>query len=66
MAARSPTNLNTSRNIALQKGVAPANLSQPDLSGFAPMGGNDPAEAAKPSGFGSPPVQKAPFAVKGG
>ena len=34
MAARSPTNLNTSRNRALAIGVDAAKLAPPDLSGF--------------------------------
>lgn len=47
MAAKSPTKLNTSRNIALQKGVAPSGLKDPDVSGFAPITNKDPAEYDK-------------------
>ncbi len=54
MGPKSPTNLRTPRNIALEKGVAPANLSEPDLEGFKPMGGDDPGNTAKPTSFGSP------------
>lgn len=37
MAAKSPTNLNTPRNIALKKGVASGKLAEPDTTNVAPI-----------------------------
>ncbi len=62
---KSPTNLNTSRNIALEKGVTPASLVQPDLEGFKPMAGDDPGQAAKPSSFGGKDGTRKPVSIGG-
>ncbi len=37
MAHKSPTSLNTPRNIALKKGVAPNKLAEPDTSNVQPV-----------------------------
>ncbi len=37
MAHKSPTSLNTPRNIALKKGVAPGKLAEPDTTYVQPI-----------------------------
>lgn len=60
MAAKSPTALDTSRNIALSRGVQAGNLKEPDMSGSQPVTNDDPAAKVLPSTFGT----KAPATVK--
>ena len=60
MAHKSPTNLNTPRNIALKKGVAPGKLAEPETIGVQPI--THPAEKNTGSAGSSTIVNnKSPF-----
>lgn len=58
MAAKSPTSLNTSRNIALRKGTLSGGFADPEMKGFPPMKGDDnkPLNRPDPSPNGPDPL----------
>jgi hypothetical protein len=60
MAAKSPTNLNTSRNIGIRMGVQASNLKEPDCQYSQPITNDDPANKVHPTTIGT----KAPATVK--
>ncbi len=64
MTYKSPTNLNTSRNRALQIGTVPAGFAEPEMIGMTPPAYSD--DAADPArGNTAPPVAPSPFKIKG-
>lgn len=62
MSQRSPTSLNTPRNLALAKGVQPYKMAEPDLTGCQPV----PPAPPSVTPTSSSPARGQAFVVRGG
>jgi hypothetical protein len=62
MSQRSPSNLNTPRNLALAKGVEPYKLAEPDMQGCQPI----PPAPEVSRGSSVSPARGQAFVVRGG
>ncbi len=62
MSQRSPSKLNTTRNLALAKGVQPYKMADPDMTGCQPI----PSAPTAPVMTPVSPARGEAFVVRGG